>query len=242
MTNTLHYTDKIYIYDSCGRLQSESAYAERLLEAYFAQVKYEVVFLQPHASFCQDPEDHTNCGVYVLVMAWFLCLPVSVCDPQVFVERFDHIVLTTSVQVSFNTPSFSSPSIGLSREIIGIAGEKGCQFTASCEMGKPANINYWWLCCAQEPLAVDSSSDEESGSDDEMVDVDTPEVRTTPITMLNFDSVVFRVLGKKREKYRGNPKFVLCSSSILVKKKKKAKKASTSKVLRLYLLYCLAEA
>jgi hypothetical protein len=101
-------TDKIYIYDSGGRVKSKSD-AERLLDVYFVHLKYEVEFLKPHASFRQDSGDQTNCGVYVLVMAWFLsCLSISACDPQYFVQHFDHIVLNTSVQVSFNTPSFSS--------------------------------------------------------------------------------------------------------------------------------------
>jgi hypothetical protein len=101
-------TNRVFVYDSANRLKNW--HARSLLEVYFGHYSNkEVVFLTPHASFQQRSGDHTNCGIYVLIMAWFLC-GVSISespDPQHFVEEFSHVALNISVQVSFNTPSFS---------------------------------------------------------------------------------------------------------------------------------------
>jgi hypothetical protein len=103
-------TDKVYIYDSSGRVTLHS-HAHQLLDVYFPRGRYEVDFLKPHETFRQDSEDDTNCGVYVLMMAWYMCaFSLSSCDSQSFVSRFGNITLDKPVEVGSNTPSFCSHS------------------------------------------------------------------------------------------------------------------------------------
>lgn len=165
--------DTVYVYDSYGRLKNARV-ARRLLDNYFAPSAYEIQFPEPHNTFLQDASDHTSCGVYVLMMTWFLCsLSHSICDSREFLRQFRRIVLNVTIKVSSNHPSPHIPNTHLQEcrnRLLEFLEHKddNTQPVPPVTWVSTCSFQLLLLCCAQEPVdVIDVSIDDRTGEDDE---------------------------------------------------------------------------